>query len=119
MATSAVYGFSPPACRVAVDQAEDGESSEPLTLDMVTPMAVSSARQSGHRAKQVFISGVRVDRGGQYRLVAGKALREADVLGPAVDGRAGRVAQDVEAHVAVESRASLPHSEAVAYLPGG
>jgi len=60
-----------------------------------------------------------VDRRRQDRLVPSKALGEPDVLGPAVDGRAGRVAQDVEAHVAVEARASLPHSEPVAYLPGG
>jgi len=52
----------------------------------------SSAGQPGDRAKQIFIRGVRVDRGGQYRLVPGKALREADVLGLAVDSRAGRVA---------------------------
>src|ERR1035437_7640560 len=63
----------------------------------------SSAGQPGHRAKQVLIRGVGVDRRRQDRLVAGEALGEADVLGLAVDGRAGRVTQDVEAHVAVEA----------------
>jgi hypothetical protein len=75
-----------------------------------------SAGHPIHRADQVLIRGVRVDRRSQDRLVPGKALGEPNILGPSVDGRAGQVAQNVEAHVAVESRASLPHSEPVAYL---
>lgn len=78
-----------------------------------------SAGQPGHRADQVFIGRVGVDRGGQDRLVAGKPLGQADVLGLAVDGRAGRVTQHMKVHVAVKSRASLPDCEPVAYLPGG
>ena len=68
---------------------------------------------------KVFIRGVRVDRRRQDRLVASETLGESDVLGPVVDRRAGRMAQNVEAHVAVETRASLPDAEALAELPRG
>jgi hypothetical protein len=75
-----------------------------------------SARQLADGADEVLVTRVQVDRGRHDRLVPREALGDADVLGPAVERRAGGETKRVEGEPALEARALLPEVDGATEL---
>lgn len=76
------------------------------------------AGQVLHGPKQVFVARVRVDRRGNNRFVACKALGQANIAGLSKQVGARRVPQAVKAKVPLKSRSLLPLFKHVAQLAG-
>lgn len=79
----------------------------------------ASARQLANRPKQVFVTGMGVDGGGENGLVAGESLGDTDILGASVDIRASAMSQRMKAESTVKSGAFLPNGKEVSELASG
>ena len=76
-----------------VNTAPKREVFWPVVTFVVRVTRTASAKQLAHGTDEVFVGGMRVDARRQDRLVPGESLRQPDVLGAAVDGRARRMPQ--------------------------
>jgi hypothetical protein len=87
-----------------------------LQIFAISNVQPASARQVANGTKQIFITGVGVDGGGENGLVSGETLGDPNIPCAAIEIRTGCVPHGVKAEVPVKPGSLLPYSKGMPKL---